>query len=461
MDVASDPGRRGGRADGPEAIRQLPVDRIRTGFARLRPGRLRAPGAQLADAPLRVVPTDDDHYEVLDGFRRFERWSAAGRSSVPAIVERPLSAIDHKRLMLVANAPPRTVTAADEARIVQALIDEDGLTPHAVANLLTRKPRWVARRLQLATRLSPRAFEELAAGRLGPSAAYALTALATEDQDLVLETVLAHRLRATDIEVFVAAYRVADAVDRRAILADPRRVLAPDPSPILTPRAAELEGRLAHFRQVLADLRTFALPDDLAEPERRRLEALQRALYEDLVQTVRALASAWPVPTQPAPDETDHPESDTPHDRSEGGLYVDDKPTEAPAEGDPAPEEEEGGPARNEEGDRAPVPVLRIAPDSRARERVAQGGAARTGRGGMHEVARARSALAPGAVPRADPGACAQAADDHTHPARDPGTRVSRAANDPGRTRPRAPRAACDPGLAHEGEAPVRDRSGS
>ena len=64
--------------------------------------------------------------------------------------------------MLAANAPPRTTTAADEARVVASLIADDHLTVRAVAYHLARKPDWVARRHHLATRLSSRAFEALA-----------------------------------------------------------------------------------------------------------------------------------------------------------------------------------------------------------------------------------------------------------------------------------------------------------
>lgn len=464
--MARDRGGHDVRTGHEETVRQLACNQIRTSFARLRPARPPAAVQQLADAPIRVVPTDDGHFEVLDGFGRFERWCAVGRTTVPAIVERPLSAIDHKRFMLVANAPPRTVTAADEARVVQSLIDEDGLTARAVSNLLSKKPRWVAQRLHLATRLSTRASAELAAGRLGPTAAHALAALATKDQDQVLESALAHRLRATDIAILVAAYRVADECDRPAMLADPRCILAPDPSPILTPRAAELEGRLDHFHRLLADIRTFTLPADLAGPERRRLEALQRSLYQDLVGTVRALDAAWPGAMEAAPDVSDHPQSDTDHDRTQGGSHVDDQPpataiTAAATEGEPAPAEEKTRLRRDQEGDPAPARVLRLTSDRRARQRVAQGGAARAPRGGTRDEAQGRSGPLDRAVPRADQGASARRVDDHAHPSRDPGAGVSRAAHDPGCTRPRAPHPASDPGSEEEREEAVRDRSGT
>src|SRR5207249_1230235 len=131
----------------------------------------------------------------------------------------------------------------------------------------------------------------LARGCIGPSVASALTLLPREDQDRVLEAVQMHCLKAADAVLLAQAYRIADETDRRQLLRDPAGALHPKSSPVLTPRAAELEGRLQHFRQVLADLRTFFLPLDLAPAERRRLEAIYRTLIQDLVATAQALAA--------------------------------------------------------------------------------------------------------------------------------------------------------------------------
>lgn len=153
----------------PGRVRTLPVDRIRTSYRHLRPGALIEAQLELADLPLRVVPTDDGHYEILDGFKRFRSWSEAGYRSVPVVIEPPLESLDRKRLMLLANTPARSITPLDEARIVESLIKEDGLTHLTVSHLLGRKRRWVTQRFQMATRLSNCAQEALGHGRIGPS----------------------------------------------------------------------------------------------------------------------------------------------------------------------------------------------------------------------------------------------------------------------------------------------------
>src|SRR5439155_1276313 len=88
---------------------------------------------QLRDLPIRVVAAGDGFFEIVDGFKRFARWTDEARAAVPAVVENARSTIEPKLLLLRANAPPRTTTPMDEARVIQSLLEE-----HLV--------RWAARR---------------------------------------------------------------------------------------------------------------------------------------------------------------------------------------------------------------------------------------------------------------------------------------------------------------------------
>jgi len=144
------------------AVRSLPLHQPRTAFAKLRPGEGQGAPEQLAELPLRVAPAADGGFEVLDGFKRLDRWRKQGATAVPVVVERPASAIEHKRLLLLANAPPRTVTALDEAKVVGSLAQEDKLTPSGIARLLGHKPAGVESRLAISARLSDAAARRLA-----------------------------------------------------------------------------------------------------------------------------------------------------------------------------------------------------------------------------------------------------------------------------------------------------------
>ncbi len=272
------------------AVRFVDVELLRTTLSPLRPGTLRRPEVGLGELPLRVATTDDGHFEVLDGFKRLARWRESPGRVVPVVVEPAGSSADHKRKLLLANAPPRTITALDEARVVDSLVADDGMTPRAVGRLLGHKPDWVARRLALVRQLGPTATAKLARGEFGPTLAHALTTLSSDDQDAVLAAVTAHGLREREVLTLVQHYRVADEVDRRDLLRSPLETLRPEPPPV-SPRANDLEKRLEGFQKELADLRSFALPNDLAPAERRRLDALLRCVHQQLGEAARALVT--------------------------------------------------------------------------------------------------------------------------------------------------------------------------
>ena len=142
----------------------LPNQQLRTSYAPLRPGAPQLFPGQTAQLPIRAVPIDDGMYEVIDGFKRLSGWREQGHILIPVVLEAPGSPAEHKRLLLLANSPPRTLTALDEARVVCSLKNEDGLSAKAIARQLGRKTQWVARRVDIGTQLSPMAEEKLARG---------------------------------------------------------------------------------------------------------------------------------------------------------------------------------------------------------------------------------------------------------------------------------------------------------
>ena len=133
------------------SFRFLPAGQLRTSYAALRPGAPHRLPSDVAQLPIRVVPTDDGTYEVIDGFKRLEGWREQQHNLIPVVVEPPGTPADHKRLILLANSPPRTLTALDEARVVCSLMSEEGIGPASVARSLGHKPQWVARRVAIGT----------------------------------------------------------------------------------------------------------------------------------------------------------------------------------------------------------------------------------------------------------------------------------------------------------------------
>ena len=211
-----------GSAASPEMV-FIPLSLTRTGLKGLRSGSQAIPErpVRLGDLPLRVAKTADGAYEVIDGFKRLERWRSAGLSEVPVIPE-AVSGLEQKVALLEANRPPRTLTPMDEARVVRAIRLEEKLGPKGIARVLGRKPSWVTTRLMLAERLSETVVCLVDKGEVGVTLAHALCALDYTAQEAVCETILRHGLKGQEALALTSAYRTASHPDeRRALLTDP------------------------------------------------------------------------------------------------------------------------------------------------------------------------------------------------------------------------------------------------
>jgi len=309
-------------------VHRLPVELLSTSHERLRPGKVVSDEIDgLADLPLRVAVGRDGTYEVLDGFKRLERWRLAGITDVPVVVE-SCEAVEQKRLLLLANGGRRTVTPMDEALVVQSLMDDDGFTPKAVSKLLGRRLAWVMRRRNLAKGLSRQAAERVATNRLGVSLAETLTGVAADEQDQVLDAVDQHGLRVREAVLLVETYCGATPSERRALLQDPLPSVRPPEESWFSPRAVAIEDQLTAVIRTLEDLQSFEMPADLAPAEERRLTALYRSVLQTLEQTVRKVGLH------------DHEEDDHEPDEDETPLEQRDAvPTDCLADG---PEETRG-----------------------------------------------------------------------------------------------------------------------
>jgi len=273
----------------------VPVESLCTSLAALRGGRKPLGAhAELSELPLRVVATDGDAFEVLDGFKRLSRWRALGMERVPVVVERPRSSAEAKAALLLSNRPPRTLTPMDEARVVFALRHEDKLGPAAIAEVCSRKRRWVFTRLTLAEQLAFEVAKRVDAGQVGVTLAHALCAFKFEEQEALCAAAERHRLKLKEALALLSAYRVAeDDAERRRLLADPLATVRPDQrsaSP-LSALGARIEERLDRVQEALGVLADFSLPDEgLTPAERRRLLARHRGMTHQLFTTARELA---------------------------------------------------------------------------------------------------------------------------------------------------------------------------
>jgi ParB-like chromosome segregation protein Spo0J len=237
-------------------VLDLPIAQLATTLAPLRGRRTDLTSAR-APLPLRVAPTAAGMYEVIDGFKRLAQWTRGGATQVPVVVEDAAGAVAKARL-LEANAPRRTLSPMDEARVVRSLADEDHLTPPQIVKLLGRGRAWVDRRLTLGRRLAPDVAAHVDTGRLSATTDTALARLPRGDQKRLAEAVTRHGLRTREAEALLAAWHAtADTPTREALLRDPHRATPAPPAPSaspLGPTARELQGRFDQTERALDEL---------------------------------------------------------------------------------------------------------------------------------------------------------------------------------------------------------------
>ncbi len=415
------------------SVCHLPARSLRTSYALLRSGTpLRRPD-EVVPMPIRVVPTEDGSYEVIDGFKRLDLWRQEGRELIPVVVERPGSTSEHKRLLLLANAPPRTLTALDEARVVRSLMTQDGLTPKRVELLLGRKPQWVKSRVAIGNHLGTKGQRSLAQGNIGTTLAHALCGVSSKDQDFLLGAMERHGLKHQEALALVSSYRVADEVDRLTLLDAPLDVLRPSQSPVISPTTSGLEHRLERIREALVDLAEFVIPPELTPAEQRRLGALRKSVLAQLHNTSRALG----LEGSTSNEEEDHVQATEEPTSQEGGALP--EPT-----------------GRDR---RASHPPLRQQADRCASRLVTQDrepGATR--RGVLAASADGETQLAR-PLPGTDPGQGEGGPHDQPHPARDPRAGVPGWTDHPRHLHQASPGRAV-PGPGQEGQASFRDGHG-
>jgi len=153
----------------------------------------------------------------------------------------------------------------EEAWIIYALVEEDGLRQIEVAQLLGRHKSWVNRRLALIQRLCDSAREALRLGLLTPTQARHLTRLPRGNQSEVLATATQAALTSRELSDVVDLLTGSSTTEQRNfVLAKPREALrqAQDASvhfwdPRLSPAGNRIAKRLALLLDCLAKMNTW------------------------------------------------------------------------------------------------------------------------------------------------------------------------------------------------------------
>jgi ParB family chromosome partitioning protein len=192
-----------------ESLQMLPLDRLRRGRYQPRSKMDPASLAELALSikeqgvmqPILVRPVDGGRFEIVAGERRWRAAQQAGLREVPALV-RNVPDQSALAVALIENIQREDLNPLEEAKGLQRLIEEFGLTHDAAAKAVGRSRSAVSNLLRL-TALAPPVQEYLLAGQLEMGHARALLALPLAEQSGAASRVVDAGMSVRDTERLV------------------------------------------------------------------------------------------------------------------------------------------------------------------------------------------------------------------------------------------------------------------
>jgi ParB family chromosome partitioning protein len=226
------------RQGGAMVPQMIAVDQIRPSRQQVRTRFDAEPLSELAESIRRhgilqplLVRKHLDGYELIAGERRWRAARIAGLASVPAVVRQETESDEQLVLGLIENLQRADLDPIEEARGLQRLTEEFGLTHEEVAARIGKHRVSVTQSLRL---LSACPAVQSAVGSGAISAGHARALLALESaaaQEHGLKVVLGRRLSVRQAENWVRTYR-------------PRRIGQRGESAELKAVGADLEARL-------------------------------------------------------------------------------------------------------------------------------------------------------------------------------------------------------------------------
>ncbi len=164
----------------------------------------------------RPHPTQEKHYQIIAGERRWRAAQEAGLHEVPVLV-RELSDADAMAASLVENLQRQDLNPIEEGEGFRRLIEEFGLTQEQLGTAVGKSRSHVANSMRLLG-LPSRVRADVQEGRL--SAGHARALLAHPDPEQAAKTVLARGLSVRQTEALCTA-RTGDAKPARERVEDP------------------------------------------------------------------------------------------------------------------------------------------------------------------------------------------------------------------------------------------------
>ena len=154
--------------------------------------------------PIVVRPITASQYEIIAGERRFRAAKQAGLTEVPVVIKE-INDQSALAIALIENLQREDITAIEEAKSINRLIDEFDLTHQQAADCVGKNRATISNLLRLLS-LSNTVQEYMASGKLDMGHGRALLSLEESDQLVLAEQVIKRNLTARQTEALVSNY---------------------------------------------------------------------------------------------------------------------------------------------------------------------------------------------------------------------------------------------------------------
>lgn len=235
----------------PLLIEDLAISALGNRYAELRIVRPRADAAmekslrQLGQLTPVVCVRSGAGYELIDGFKRYRACGRVGLTTLSARIREEASSRVCKADVIRLNQTNGSVSALEEAFVLNSLCREELLMQTELATLFGRDKSWVSRRLALVEKLSEEVRKNLLLGLVSSVACRDLARLPRGNQDTALACVMKHRLATRETAKLVTHLLSHPKWEHDAVLKSPWTVLDREPKQ----RPGELEASLLSMRR--------------------------------------------------------------------------------------------------------------------------------------------------------------------------------------------------------------------
>ncbi|KTW09524.1 nucleoid occlusion protein [Staphylococcus warneri] len=148
--------------------------------------------------PIVVRPIEEDMFEIIAGERRFRAMQSLNMSQADVII-RDMDDEETAVVTLIENIQRENLSVVEEAEAYKKLLELGDVTQSELAKSLGKSQSFIANKLRL-LKLAPKVITRLREGKITERHARAVLVLSEEDQEALIEQVIAQKLNVKQTE---------------------------------------------------------------------------------------------------------------------------------------------------------------------------------------------------------------------------------------------------------------------